>query len=78
MKSKQKIIYQNSSDEAIKLIIEPWGQELYIDSKVKVEIQIEGGSEHGCLMIESIQKTLILYGWEGSIIDVYQDGEKIF
>lgn len=78
MRIKQKIIYKNSGINKIKLILEPWAEEYSIEPNSEVEIIIEGDLEKGYLMIESDNENLIVYGWEGSFIQLFKDGELIF
>ncbi|MBE2166659.1 hypothetical protein IIQ43_19265 [Acinetobacter oleivorans] len=78
MRLKQKIIYKNSSNNKIKLVLEPWGEEYSVESNSEVEIIIEGDLEKGYLIIESDNDSLIIYGWQGSLIQIFKDGELIF
>lgn len=78
MKIKQKILYKNSSSNKIKLVLEPWAEEFEVKLDSEVEIIIEGDPTKGYLMIESDNNSLIIYGWQGSLIQLYQDGELIY
>lgn len=74
---KQKIIYKNSKNEKIKLILEPWAEEYNIESNSEVEIIVEGDIEKGYLMIESEIDRVVIYGWQGSLIQVFKNGKLI-
>ncbi|MCU4710560.1 hypothetical protein [Acinetobacter pittii] len=53
---KQKIIYKNSRNEKIKLILEPWAEEYNIESEID---------------------RVVIYGWQGSLIQVFKNGKLI-
>ncbi|MCK0914643.1 hypothetical protein KWF73_08910 [Acinetobacter pittii] len=53
---KQKIIYKNSKNEKIKLILEPWAEEYNIESEID---------------------RVVIYGWQGSLIQVFKNGKLI-
>lgn len=74
---KQKLIYKNSKNEKIKLILEPWAEEYNIESNSEVEIIVEGDIEKGYLMIESEIGRVVIYGWQGSLIQVFKNGKLI-
>ena len=74
---KQKIIYKNSKNEKIKLILEPWAEEYNIKSNSEVEIIVEGDIEKGYLMIESEIDRVVIYGWQGNLIQVFKNGKLI-
>ncbi|MEJ5139067.1 MULTISPECIES: hypothetical protein [Acinetobacter] len=78
MKIKQKFLYKNSSSNKIKLVLEPWAEEFEVKPDSEVEIIIEGDLTKGYLMIESDNNSLIIYGWQGSLIQLYKDGELIY
>ncbi len=41
MRLKQKIIYKNSKNEKIKLILEPWAEEYNIESNSEVRLLLK-------------------------------------
>ncbi|ESK55263.1 hypothetical protein [Acinetobacter tjernbergiae] len=77
MNIKQKIIYGNSTIKDIRLVVEPWGREFILEPNSNVDIIIEGNIMLGCLEIESNEEGLIIYGWAGSIISIYQNGIEV-
>ncbi|KRI51668.1 hypothetical protein [Acinetobacter pittii] len=77
MRLKQKIIYKNSKNEKIKLILESWAEEYNIKSNSEVEIIFEGNIEKGYLMIESEINRVVIYGWQESLIQVFKNGKLI-
>lgn len=78
MKIKQKFLYKNSSSNKIKLVLEPWAEEFEVKPDSEVEIIIEGDLTKGYLMLKSDNNSLIIYGWQGSLIQLYKDGELIY
>ncbi|EOQ67516.1 hypothetical protein [Acinetobacter pittii] len=77
MRLKQKIIYKNSKNEKIKSILEPWAEEYNIESNSEVEIIVEGDIEKGYLIIESEIDRVVIYSWQGSLIQVFKNGKLI-
>lgn len=77
MNIKQKIVYGNSTIKDIRLVVEPWGREFILEPNSNVDIIIEGNTMLGCLEIESNEEGLIIYGWAGSIISIYQNGIEV-
>ncbi|MCG9481545.1 hypothetical protein [Acinetobacter pittii] len=77
MRLKQKIIYKNSKNEKIKSILEPWAEEYNIESNPEVEIIVEGDIEKGYLIIESAIDRVVIYSWQGSLIQVFKNGKLI-
>ncbi|KQE62585.1 hypothetical protein APD50_01165, partial [Acinetobacter baumannii] len=64
-------------NEKIKLILEPWAEEYNIESNSEVEIIVEGDIEKGYLMIESEIDRVVIYGWQGSLIQVFKNDKLI-
>ncbi|MCV7483305.1 hypothetical protein [Acinetobacter baumannii] len=48
-----------------------------IESNSEVEIIVEGDIEKGYLMIESEIDRVVIYGWQGSLIQVFKNDKLI-
>ncbi|MCU4583015.1 hypothetical protein KTJ32_18645 [Acinetobacter gyllenbergii] len=77
MNSKQKIVYRNTSKDDLKLILEPWGGETIISPNSEIDIIIDGDHSLGYLEFEYDHHTVIIYGWQGSIIRIYENGKEV-
>ncbi len=67
----QKIIYVNGCEKQILLIVEPWAEEYLIEPLAAVEIIGLGGkSSDAFFELESRDGMLILYAWEGCIVQI--------
>jgi hypothetical protein len=64
----------NSYKDDLKLFIEPWGEELLIPPNLTYAIIAEGPFGD-CLELEFGDRTIIVYGWPGSAVSVF-DGSK--
>jgi len=72
----QRLRVSNIYSEPIILCLEPWADEILIPSKVSFEIVAEGPKgDH--LEVTFEERRVSVYGWSGSILSVFQDGEKL-
>lgn len=77
MRLQQKIVYRNIGKNDLKLIVEPCGNETIIPYNSEIDIIIDGDHALGFLELEYENDILIIYGWQGSVIRIYQDGKEI-
>jgi hypothetical protein len=73
---RQYLRIRNSRSEDLSIYIEPWGDELLIAADAICEIASDGPSD-GFLEVESAEDRLTVYGWPGSTLSVYQDGQLV-
>ncbi|WP_050559460.1 hypothetical protein, partial [Acinetobacter baumannii] len=73
----KSLFIKTRKNEKIKLILEPWAEEYNIESNSEVEIIVEGDIEKGYLMIESEIDRVVIYGWQGSLIQVFKNDKLI-
>ena len=76
MRLKQKLIYKTRKTKN-QINTEPWAEEYNIESNSEVEIIVEGDIEKGYLMIESEIDRVVIYGWQGSLIQVFKNDKLI-
>lgn len=72
-----RINCKNGTSEAMRLIIEPWAEEYWLDPGVSVDVVGKGGTIDGCFEVEYFDKGIIFYGWEGSVVSVFVNGQEL-
>jgi hypothetical protein len=71
-----KISCINGTSEVMLLIIEPWAEEYWLEPGVSVDVVGQGGVADGSFEVEYFDKGLIFYGWEGSVVSVFINGQE--
>ena len=59
----------------MRMWLEPWGDEISLATGKTVELEATGPAG-GCLMVEQTSECIIVYGWPGSILKIF-DGEVL-
>ena len=77
MKATRTIEYTNGAGRELKLTVEPWAESFAIAPSQKVQIVVEGDETSGHVEIEQTSEGLIVYGFVGSVISVFCDGEEV-
>jgi hypothetical protein len=72
-----KISCINGTSEVMLLIIEPWAEEYCLDPGVSVDVVGQGGAVDGSFEVEYFDKGIIFYGWEGSVVSVFINGQEV-
>jgi hypothetical protein len=72
----QHLRVSNYDAEPITLCLEPWADEIPIPSKVGFEIVAEG-PEGNCLEVTYEERRISVYGWSGSVLSVFKDGDRL-
>jgi hypothetical protein len=70
MKTSQKFTYLNSTDAELNVIVEPWYDQFKIAPGQLVEIIVYDEGKGGIVEFEQLPIGLIIYGYEGCIIEV--------
>jgi hypothetical protein len=65
----------NYQTHALQLIIEPWAEVLVMPPGAGYDIIFEGPPDHS-LRMEIGERKIVIYGWSGSIVSVF-DKERI-
>ena len=65
-----------SGPDETTLILEPWGEIHLVPPNSTLEI-VGKGPEGDTLEIERAEDSLVVYGWPGSVVNVYLDGTEI-
>ena len=76
MNEQQKIRFRNSHPTALRLHVEPWGEEYELSSSAVVEI-VATGPPGKALEFEVSDSGVTVYGWEGSVVHVFMDGREL-
>ena len=77
MNNVKRIRCINGSPEEMLLILEPWAEEYRVPKGVTIEVVGEGGVVDGDFEVEYTSGGIVIYGWEGSIVHVRQDGAEL-
>ena len=67
-------LVSNETGSISKIIIEPWADEVILKKGDKVEITGIGSTNQSFLEMEFVSNSLIIYGWEGSLIVIKVNG----
>ena len=67
---------RNEHQDAIKLVIEPWAEEIAMPPGSVYEVVFQG-PKADCIEISSDDARLVVWGWSGSIFAVFEDGELL-
>lgn len=66
----------NHQQRDVSFMVEPWGGEFALPSGSTVDV-VAHGPDDGVLEWEIGEDVIVVYGWVGSTIHVYLDGEPI-
>jgi len=70
--------FSNSRSTPLRLFLEPWAEELDLDSKTTITIEQEQTAEEGRLEIETIDEGVVLYGKVDCKLRIKRDNELIW
>lgn len=73
----QKINCINGGGTVMLLIIEPWAEEYLVEPGKSVDVVGQGGNVDSGFEVEYFDKGMIVYGWEGSVVSVFSNGEVV-
>ena len=74
----QKLTYTNRTQSRLRIILEPWAEEYWLDPGEHVDI--EGRSESPGSLVQEIEHASegpIIYGSEGSVVLILGDGNEL-
>lgn len=75
---RDQVFLRNDSGGDIVLRLEPWGTERSFNAGTTIEIIAEGPAGTGeSLEIVFSKQSITVYGWSGSVVAAFQDGNKI-
>jgi hypothetical protein len=63
------LVVANSQSDDVKLTLEPWAEERTLPAGATAEIMFSG-PPGGRLEVELVPGGVIVYGWEGSLLEV--------
>lgn len=73
-----KVMCGNGTKKTILLIVEPWAEEYLLEPGQSVDVIGKGGVAEGVFEVEYFDGGLIVYGWEGSVLSVFNNGVEVF
>ncbi len=76
MEQRIAIRVTHSGREDTTLVLEPWGEIHRLRPNTTLEIVGEG-PEGDTLEIEATSDGLVIYGWPGSVVNLYLDGTEL-
>ncbi len=68
----------NSRSSPLRLYLEPWAEELDLETKTTITIEQEPGTDDGRLEIEAIEEGVVLYGNIGCKLLIKLNGAIIW
>jgi hypothetical protein len=77
MTAVQKFSYLNSTGTKVRITLEPWADQYLIQAGQSVEIRVEGDPTVGELELEQDAHGLVIYGYTGSIVQIFCDGVEL-
>jgi hypothetical protein len=76
MAYKTSISIENARDKEVIFHLEPWGDQIPMPAGCKFQIFAEA-KEQGELEIQYEEDNILVWGWSGSIVSVYCDGQVV-
>jgi hypothetical protein len=72
----ERLRIQNAHAHEIELHLEPWGEQLSISRNMRYEI-VATGPDGDCLEVQFEEKRITIWGWSGSILSVFHEGDLL-
>lgn len=66
----------NARPVAVTFVLEPWGEHYTMAPEATFDV-VARGPEGDSLEIEFTDDHIVLYGWPGSIVNVFQEGTEL-
>jgi len=66
----------NFRDADVHFVLEPWGEQYIMSPKASFVI-VASAPLQGELEIEVDEKRIVVYGWSGSVVQLFQDGNNV-
>lgn len=76
MKHKQTLTVRNGRNEPFVVRIEPWADEVTIHPGESLALDFEGPSGE-TIEVEAEPGAIVVYGWEGSTVEIRQTSSAI-
>lgn len=73
-----RLQFSNSRSTPLRLFLEPWAEELDLESKITITIEQEQTAEDGRLEIETIDEGVVLYGNVDCKLRIKRDDKLIW
>ena len=67
----------NDGQTALRLVIEPWGVALLVPAGRSYLLRARSATTRGNLDIDRDPEQVTVYGWPGSVVDVFDDGRIV-
>ncbi len=75
MAYKQKLNCTNGSGARMRLVLEVWQEEYWLEPAESLEVIGCGGAEGGCFEVERFDGGVMVYGWQGCVMMVLRNGK---
>jgi hypothetical protein len=76
MKFESSILVTNSSDRPLIFHLEPWGEQIEMQSGATFSLLAEAEVE-GAFEIEHLEDEIIVWGWSTAVVKVFCAGEEV-
>ena len=79
METENRVQYlriTNSKSTALRLHLEPWGEQFVMDPGTTFQI-VATGPEGDCMELEYDDEHITLWGWSGSVISIFHKGQRL-
>jgi hypothetical protein len=77
MNAVGKITYTNRTGHRLRIILEPWAEEYWIEPDDPIDIVARSGKSAGHIEVEQTDEGLIIYGWEESVVSIFRAGKEL-
>lgn len=72
----ERLQLQNTRSTSLQFWLEPWGEEFSIPAGATYEVEF-CGPDDDCAMIRIGNDNIIVYGWSGSTVSVFYEGNRV-
>jgi hypothetical protein len=74
---EQQLEFHNNDEEPLRLILEPWAEEWWIDSGHRIKLTGRGPKLNARFDVWYKHSLIIVGAWSGSVVEVFLDGRPI-
>jgi len=71
------LTYTNRTENRVLIIVEPWGEQYWIQPSEQIDIKVSNGIPGHQLELVHIAEALVIYGWEGSVVSILREGKEL-
>jgi hypothetical protein len=72
---QSRVTVVNRFSHRLRFIVEPWANEFWMEPRETFEVVAQGPAS-GSLELAFGPDAIVVFGWSGSLVAVYADGER--